>query len=634
MDPLSKAQELHTKLHHQLLAKDKQLALFETKVKEITNELNISSKRATELVKQHHHEMDEKDLDVARRLGEMEAREDALAEAEAALQAAQAQVDAERAAAKLSVENMETTVRSIESANLALTRERDQAIAANAVNMQHFHQQLVAMSQNHLDQTNEDIQRIAALRAESEQQKKDIASRFTDALVTAERTEADLRAQLASVTARADEDHARWLEQKKEFEAIITANAAELQSTVARVKESATKELTLLTNQVLKDETLQKALLAWDGIRADRESQWQQSKDECKFLRFELEKSIARYEQFEQTSHAATQAIRRELDETRKKLVDTEAVLAKKTQALQVYHREIKQNQVRLEEMKRAQQKQEQQHKEAQEKAAREIAALGGKAPAPKSQSGFGDVFSSLFKSSSDKEKAAQQAAQQAAAAAAAARKASNASDDSSGPRRSFSNADDEDLANTLNEEVAVSLSKRVESLEEDRLTLQAALDATQKRLKQAEMINALHSGAAANAGGSLDDSKRKDGSTPPLDDKEKKSLLGSVFTSSKDKKDPLNDPSKVRALLESQVRENQQLTHDAEKREFELKRLRTLLEGSKAELAEAQRAQKLLQATSAAKKNRKSMGVDGGAPSAESSPPATPKPTDVNQTL
>ena len=308
-----------------------------------------------------------------------------------------------------------------------------------------------------------------------------------------------------------------------------------------------------------------------------------------------------------------------------------------------MYHREIKQNAAKMEQIQRQQAQQEKLHREQQEKAAKQVAAAqaaggvpGGKKP---EQGGLGAAFTDLFKSPSAKEAerlAAQQAAAAAASAAAAAAAAAARKSSEEGPIRTLSGAD-EALLNNLNEEMAVSLSKRVEALEDERLSLTSQLESLKKRHANSELLNQLLSerGAAGGApltpaaskeeaalkaalkaahasddalnttGGSSSSSSGSSGAP----DKKKSGLLGGLLN----KKDPasasvLNDPAKVRALLEESVLSNQSLSAEAERSSAEVRKLREQLALIKSERDEAIAKEKIAVAKTTTK-TRKSVG-------------------------
>lgn len=168
MDPLAKAQEQHSRMHAELLAKGRAIAALESKLAEATAAAAEAERRVAAEAKRSAAALQERDVQMAARIAELEAREAELDAAEDALAAAQESVSAEKSAAAQSVE--EATARALEAEEkaLAMSRERDAALAANATELHQYHEQLISLSRNHLDQQNEDIGRLAKLKQEKE----------------------------------------------------------------------------------------------------------------------------------------------------------------------------------------------------------------------------------------------------------------------------------------------------------------------------------------------------------------------------------------------------------------------------------------------------------------------------------
>jgi hypothetical protein len=182
---------------------------------------------------------------------------------------------------------------------------------------------------------------------------------------------------------------------------------------------------------------------------------------------------------------------------------------------------------------------------------------------------------------------------------------------------------------------MAVALSKRVESLEEERLSLTQALDAMKKRTHNAELLAALlseqraqsaaaHSGAGAH-GASPVQSKEEQAlraslaTSTPAAPAEKRSLFSGMLGGKKDAAPAsLSDPARVRSLLEEQIHANNALTQASESAQAEVKRLKHLLEATKAERDEIAAREKVLAAAQSGKaKGRKSAGGAALAPPA-----------------
>lgn len=644
---MDRAQDLHSKMHTDLITKGKIIANLEAKLAAQTAALAEAERKVERNEKKLVASLQEQDIKFAERLADLEDREESLTAAQEALAAAQAALEQQKADAASRVEAMETKVAEVEAAAMAMARERDAALASNATDLHQYHEQLISLSKNHLEQQNEDITRLAKLKQEKEEQRLQIAVVMQDQIVAMQRAQSELqnkydtemaavREQMRQITARAAEDEARWSQQRQELEAVLATERADMAATCARITAGAQKETAMLASEIASNAKLVASLTAWEARRAAAEQKWTQTKEELGFMHRELQQSIARYEALEQSSSAALLQSRRDCDTLRAKLSESEAQLAKKSAALQVYHKEIRLNAQKMEEIKKLQAAQEKTHREQQEAAAKQVAAAqasagrgnasaggGGAAKAAdQAQQGGGFSISGLFKSSSQKEAERAAAAAAVASAAAAASRRKN----SEGPIRTISGADDE--VNELNEEIGVSLSKRVESLEEERLALTAQLESTRKRLANTELLNQLLSEQrdpaskesaaiqAARAAARVEDSAA---STAPGG--AKKGLL-SGFLSSRNKEAQsslLKDPVRVRALLEESVVANQALSADAERSAAEIKRLRDSLAMLRLERDEALAAEKV----SAAKlKARKSV-----APSVPGSP-ALPEST------
>ena len=611
-------------MHAELITKGKIIANLEAKIAAQNAQIAEAERKMEKNEKKIAASLQEHDLKYTERLAELEDREESLAAAQEALTAAQAALEQQKADAAARVEAMETKVAEIEAANLALCRERDAALASNATDLHQYHEQLISLSKNYLEQQNEDIGRLAKLKQEKEEQRLQVAVVMQEQIVGMQRAQAELqnkydtemaamREQLRQVTTRASEDEARWTQQRNELESILASERTDMAATCARITAGAQKETAMLAAEIANNAKLVASLTAWEARRAAAEQKWTQTKEELGFMHRELQQSIARYESLEQTSGSALQQARREAETLRTKLAESEAQLAKKSAALQVYHKEIRQNAAKLEEIKKLQEKQEKLHREQQEAAAKQVAAAqasagrstpgGGAKPAE--QHGFS--ISGLFKSSSQKE--AERAAA-ASAAAAAASSAARKNSDQIGPIRTISGADDE--VNELNEEIGVSLSKRVEALEEERLGLTAQLESMRKRLANTELLNQLLSEQrdpaskesaaiqAARAAARVDES-----ASSTAGGAKKGGLLSGFLGSKKEAQGvALKDPSKVRALLEESVVANQSLSAEAERAAAEIRRLKDSLACMKIERDEALAAEKVAAAKLKARKS------------------------------
>jgi hypothetical protein len=649
MDPSSKAQEQHARMHADLLAKGKRIAALEA-------ELSAAGARAAEAERRMQAEarraaqvLQEKDVQLASRVAELDAREEVLADAQEECTAAQAKAEAESEAARKAVAEAESRAREAEAARMALQRERDAALASNATDLQAYHEQLIALSKNHLERQNDDIARLAKLKSEKEEIKTPVTMALQEKLAEAERKLNDLQQkfeteiaavqeQLRQTTVRAEEDAARHAAQRAELEATLAAERTDLAETSRRVTESAAEEVARLQAEVSANARLASSLTSWESRRAASEASWLSTKDEHALALKELQQSRARIEGMEHAHAQSMQLAKRDTEALRQKLSECETQLTKKTKALNIYHEEIKRNGAKMAELARAQQASEKAHRAEQERAAQMVAAAqkaAGKPVTPgqagSSQNSLGGAISSLFRSGN--KDAAQAGRSPVPAAGSSTRTLSDADSEGEsfqGPKRSLSSADgDEATVNALHEEMAVSLSKRVESLEDERLTLTSQLEALKKRAQNQQVLNQLlHAKLGNNPAATADPALRAalkaaghtenggvvasftDGagsSSAAAAPAPKKSLLGGLLGGGSKGKDAsaaasMNDPAHVRSLLEEATLSNQSLSIESEKSAAELKRLKLLLEGARAERDEAVAREKIMAAQVGAK--------------------------------
>jgi len=671
MDPSSsKAQEQHARMHADLLAKGKRIGALEAELAAAVARAHDAERRVQAEAKRSAQAMQDKDIQLAERVAELDEREESLADAQEAAREASAKAEAEMAQARTLVADAERRVAQVEEEKLALQRERDAQLAANATALQAHHEQLLSLSRNHLERQNDDIARLAKIKAAMEEQKTTITLALQEKLVDAERKHADLQArfdtelaalreQLRQTTARADEDAARHAQQRAELEATLASERTEMAEASHRVTESATEEITRLQEEVAGNARLAAALTAWEGRRAASEAAWQATKDENTALAKEVSAHRSRVEALEASHAQALLQMKRELDSVRQKLAESDAQLQKKSAALEVYHNEIKRNAARMAELAREKQQSERQHRAEQERAAQMVAAAQksaggqGKPNTP----GLGDTIAGLFRSK-EKDAAAGRGSTAAASTVSPYGAGSGGNEDLDlesprlGPKRTLSAADgDEATVNQLHEEMAVALSKRVEALEDERLSLTAQLDALKKRAHSEAILNellraklpkdsatdpsvraALRAAGHADGSSSSSASAFSDGTSAAA--APKKSLLGGLL-GGVGKKDPasssLSDPAHLRALLEESVLSNQSLTIESERSAAEAKRLKAMLDAARQERDEAVAREKIMAAQAGVKKNRKS--VAPGAAAAEAagsghSPSPSPSPS------
>jgi hypothetical protein len=181
---------------------------------------------------------------------------------------------------------------------------------------------------------------------------------------------------------------------------------------------------------------------------------------------------------------------------------------------------------------------------------------------------------------------------------------------------------------------MAVSLSRRVEALEDERLSLTSQLDSLRKRHANTELLCQLmtEQRGAAPAPGSKEDLAMRAAlksagygdtgdstlSIGSVEGAKKKGLLSALLGKNREAGgSALADPVRVRAMLEDQVLANQTLAAEQERNQAEIRRLRHLLDSAKEERDQTQQANEKLAAAAAAKsKARKSLGPNstGGA--------------------
>lgn len=194
-----------------------------------------------------------------------------------------------------------------------------------------------------------------------------------------------------------------------------------------------------------------------------------------------------------------------------------------------------------------------------------------------------------------------------------------------------------------------MSLSRRVEALEDERLSLTSQLESLRKRHANTELLCQLmtEQRGAVPAPGSKDDLAMRAAlksagygdtgdstlSIGSVEGAKKKGLLSALLGKSREAGSALSDPAKVRAMLEDQVLANQTLAAEQERNQAEIRRLKHLLDSAKEERDATQQANERLAAAAAAKsKARKSLGPNstggagqGGDASAMSSAANTP---------
>jgi len=616
MDPLSRAQELHTKLREESLAKSKRIQSLERELSQLKSQLTDVRRAAEEEKKKAEKQVEEHVERFVQRAAELDEREQSLQQQQDALSAAQEELRKAEERASAAVEQAESKARASEEARFAAERERDATLAENVAQAQKYHEQLVSLSTNYLSAQTEDVERLNAAKKEIEQLKERLVVQNNDRIVSLEREvsslKSDYESKLASLKSSLDEsrrqhaeDEQRWNEQKKELTAMVERAHNDLEESRTRLVNSSKQELERLQSLIVEDSRKLVELEKWQERRAENDAKLMQAREEVVAVRAELESSIRRYEQLESTSSHQLNSLRSELEHAKKVLNETQMNLTKKTAALQVFHRQIAENKKRLEEMEKAahRQKEEQERLASQHHAGSGRHSNAGQKVSGQS-GGFGEVLSSFFKGDKDRDRKPQQQLmderdRDAVLVAAAQheirrRKSSNAGQP---PTQTMLSGVDEQLACDLSEEMAVALSKRVEQLEDQRLELTNELERYKKRYEQEHMINRLHQhNQVMTSGGGMratttspEAASTGSASASDAPQSKKKSLFGSILSGVKrdlasSQRDPLADPARVRQLLEEQLLMNQQLENERERDKNEIGRLKHLLAAAKDE--------------------------------------------------